>query len=190
MKKTYLFCTNWWFYLTELAPAVILTLCLFYNDKVETPGKLYPLIVFCCLCIIFLFLYFFRVISISAEEIRTIGLFSSKDSAVIEKDTTLTMTLLHGDKTRVELFGISNAPGFSWMKGGEYEKSEINLYRERAIGGKSAVKRVLKHFGVKDGDINNSLGNGEFSSNYDSFELYATTENEARKINIRFTKTL
>lgn len=190
MKKIYLFCTKWWLFLTELPPALLLTICIYYNNMVENPGKLYPLMVFCIAAMILIFLYFFRLISISTEEISSIGLFSSRDSAVIEKDTALVITMLKGGKMRIELDGRSKAPGFSWIKGGEYEETDINLYRDRAVGGAGTVRRVLTFFSVSADDADRLLSNESFSKEYDFFTVSGYIENEHKKISVRFTETI
>lgn len=190
MKKIYLFCTKWWLFLTELPPALLLTICIYYNNMVENPGKLYPLMVFCIAAMILIFLYFFRLISISTEEISSIGLFSSRDSAVIEKDTSLVITMLKGEKIRIELDGRSKAPGFSWIKGGEYEETDINLYRDRAVGGDVTVRRILSFFSVTREDTDRLISGESFSKEYDFFTVSGSIENERKRIKIRFNETI
>lgn len=189
MKKTYIFCTRWWLFLTEIPPIIILALCIFYNKSVETPQKLYPLIAFCFLVIVFIFLYFFRMISISGEEIRTIGLFSSKDFVIVEKEKTLSFTLMPRRKIRVELYGKSSAPGFSWIKG-DYKESDINLYRERAIGGKGAIIRVLKFFDIPSDDREMIFKQKDFQKEYESLNITSLTEGENKVVKIYFAKTI
>ena len=189
MKKTYIFCTKWWLFLTEIPPAIILGLAIFYNNVVETPQKLYPLIAFCCLVIIFIFLYFFRLVSISAEEIRTIGLFSSKDSAVVEKDKILVFTLMPRNKMRVELDGKSNAPGFSWIKG-DYEECDINLYREKAVGGKIAVARALKAFGISADEYAKIFSDREYKKDFENITISSYIDNKNRVVKIKFLNTI
>ena len=190
MKKIYLFCTKWWLFLTELPPTFLLVVCIFYNNIVESPGKLYPLIMFCAAAMILIFLYFFRLISISKEEILSVGLFSSRDSAVIEKDTTLVITMLKGGKLLIELDGRSKAPGFSWMKGGEYEESDINLYRDRAVGGAGTIKRILGFFSVDKDDADKLIFGDCFSKEYQFFTVSSSIENEKRRIRVRFNETI
>ena len=185
MKKSYLFCTSWWFYLTELAPLSILVLSILYNDMTEAPGKLYPLIFVSASCMIFIFLYFFRVIIFSNTELRSFGPFSSRDRVAIEEGQTLLLTLMKRGKLRVELFGVSVAPGFSWMRG-NYEESFINLYRDRAIGGKIAIKRVLKYYGISADDIASLLDSESISRKYDAFVVSNETSDGNLIIKIKF----
>ena len=189
MKKTYIFCTKWWLYLTEIPPIIILALSFYYNNAVETPQKLYPLIAFCSLVIIFIFLYFFRLISVSTEEIRTIGLFSSKDSATVEKDKTLVFTLMPRNKLRVELDGKSTAPGFSWMKG-DYQECDINLYREKAIGKKNSVVRVLKSFGVSTDECKRIFSDKEYQKAFDNISISSCADDTNRIVKVKFLKTI
>ena len=185
MKKSYLFCTSWWFYLTELAPLSILVLSILYNDMTETPGKLYPLMFFSASCMIFIFLYFFRVILFSDKEVRSVGPFSSRDRVAIDEGQTLSLTLMKRGKIRVELFGVSVAPGFSWMRG-NYKESDINLYRDRAVGGKTAIKRVLKYYGVSGEDITSLLNPESINRKYDTFVISNEISVGNLKINIIF----
>ena len=190
MKKAHLFCTRWWFFLCEIPPAIVLIASIRYNSSMTTALKLYPLIVFCCLFIVFFFLYFFRTISISSEEIRTHGLFSSKDSATIKEDTTLVVTLLPKRKLRVELEGLSKSPGFSWIKGGEYEECSINLYRERAIGDQATVKKLIKYFGVDKTDADLLFNSSNYHKDYEGFTISSGVVDENKLIRINFTETL
>ena len=190
MKKTYLFCTEWWMYLSELGPLCLLLLCIHFNSKLDTPERLYPLMAFCVLCIAFIFVFLFRLISISNEEIRSIGPFTSMESASIEEGRSLIFVLKKGKRVAVLLEGKSDLPGFSWMRGGEYDSCEINLYRERIVNGMGGVKRVLKHFGVVEEDILSVFRSDKFYKEYDGFTLMAELKDNERRIALSFTKTI
>ena len=94
MKNVYLFCTRIAVYLTELPVLILLWTAMRYNDRSEEIFKLYPLIVILSLAVIFILVYFFRLISVSRDEIRYLGIFSSRDSALITEGKTLVIKLL------------------------------------------------------------------------------------------------
>lgn len=189
MKKTFLFCTKIWFYLTELAPITLLLIALSYNDDMDEGLRLYPLIVFSIACIIFIFLYFFRLIIISKEEIRTAGLFSSRDVAVVEKDTTLKITLRAHRRIDVELFGKRKAPDFSWSKKEDTDE-QVRLFHERAVGGKMDAKRILAYFGISGEDVKSLLTLDAHECSYSYFVAESRADESCREISISFTKTV
>ena len=92
MKNTFLFCSRLRVYWCEIPIVGILLLCIKYNDYSEGLYKLYLLMAFSALASIFILIYFFRAIKLSFEEIRYIGLFSSRDSAIITEGKTIILT--------------------------------------------------------------------------------------------------
>ena len=189
MKKTFLFCTKIWFYLSEIPPLVLMIFAIIYNKNAEGGVGLYPLILFSAAAAIMIFIYFYRLIIISNEEIRSAGLFSSRESAVIEKDTKLRITMEQGKALRIELLGKAKTPDFTWMKNDDYIGKDISIYREKAIGGKKAVTRVLGYFGVTSNDINEAYSNS-FSKEYDYFTFSSLHEEKTVQITLSFTKTI
>ena len=190
MKKVILFCTKLRFFFVEIPPILLLLIAISYNDTVDTAIKLYPLIAVSVLFIIFVFLYFFRLIIISTEEIRSAGLFSSRDSAIINKGKALIITPLKKNKLRVVLFGKSGIPDFSWAKNEGYENLEIDLYREVAVGGTATLKRIFKYFGVPSDEIKSILNTDFYKKEYKYFTLTASTENGVKEYRILFTETI
>ena len=65
MKKKYLFCTNPLMYLTEVPPIVLFIIALRYNKYSESLAGFYPLMIFLGLVTVFIFIYLFRMISLS-----------------------------------------------------------------------------------------------------------------------------
>ena len=185
MKKVSLFCTKIWFYLTEIPPIVLMIFAIIYNT--DDGIGLYPLIVFSAAVAIMIFIYFFRMIVISNEEIRSIGLFSSRDSAVIEKDTKLQITIESGGNLHVALLGKRKMPDFSWSKIEDYPSCDVNIYRERAVGGKSAVARILKYFEVSSADIDCALKSDSFEKDYDYFTFSSIQGENSKQITLSFT---
>ena len=150
MKSIFLFCTKLRFYLTELPVIILLAIALRCNESSTEPLKLYPLITVLSLAIVFIAVYFFRAITLTHEEIRYHGLFSSKDSALITKDKTLRITVLGKRRLRLELFGdAGESPAFEWMRQEDVVHREICLFRGKAIGGMGTVSRILRNFGME-----------------------------------------
>ena len=100
------------------------------------------------------------------------------------------LTLRKRGKIRVELFGYDDAPTFSWVKVTEFEKKRVNLYRDRAVGGKGAIKRVLRFFDIPEEDIAAALESESFSGKYENYELSAEIINEEKAVKITFLETL
>ena len=86
MKKIFIFGTKLRMFLCELPLIFIMAVSIYFNPDMKTPGKLYPLIIAMAAGIIFMFIYLFRGVSISGEKIKSVGLFSSRDSIVVEKN--------------------------------------------------------------------------------------------------------
>ncbi len=149
MKSIYLFCTKPWVYLTELPVLILLAVSIAFNGKSEEKLKFYPLIILLIFSAIFIFIYFFKMISITTDEIKYIGLFSSKDSAFIKEKKTLEISLHRFGNIRLLLFGdAAEAPAFEWMKAEDVAHREICLFRGRALGGKYFAKKILNYFAL------------------------------------------
>ena len=188
MKKVFLFCTELWLYLTEIPPILLLWILISYNDKVDSPLGLYPLIFFTSFVIIGIFLYFFRIISLSCEELRALGPFSSRDSAVVNKDKTIVLTIRPNGKIRVVLLGDGGVSEYAWAK--DEKSKEIALFRESAIGGDRAAKRVLKGFSIKKEEIDKLFSTDTYEKDYDFFVLSSSLSEKTREIKIHFTETI
>ncbi len=191
-KKKYLFCTKLRMFLSEIPLAFLLSLCIIYNNEVGGLLKLWPLIIADSAFMIFIVLYFFRAISISTEEIRAIGLFSSKDCRTVEKDKTIVFTIRSRHRLRVELFGKDMRPAFDWLKNENEEEvpKEVNLFSEKAVGGKASVTKMLKFFGTPEEDIERIFAEETFEKDYDTVRISSEIVNEEKKVKIRFLKTV
>lgn len=149
MKNVFLFCTRIWVYLTELPVIFLLLVAVRYNEGSKELFKLYPLIIFLSLAIIFIAVYFFRMITVNREEIRYHGLFSSKDSALITKGKTLRIAFLGKGSLRLELYGdAGESPAFEWMRQEDVVHREICVFRGTALGGAATVSKILDLFGA------------------------------------------
>lgn len=191
MKSVFLFGTRMRMYLCEIPVIFLLAVSIYFNDKVDGALKLYPLILACCAAAIFMFVFLLRGISVSAEEVRSVGPFSSRDAAIIKKDITLVMTVMPGRKLRVELFGIDESPVFDWQKGNNaVEEEEINLYRDTAVGGHGSALRVLTYFGIDRGEAEEILGSDSFSATYDTFIFSKEKTEKGYTYTLKFTETV
>lgn len=190
MKKTYLFCTNIGWFISLIPPIILLIISIYYNESSTGLLKLYPLIIFSVLAIVLTFAYFFRFITISTEEIRMHGLFSSRDAAIINEKKSLIFTIIPRKRMRVTLFGNNGLPAFNWAQGDTYVPIDIDLFREKAIGGKGAVKRVLRYFEVDDEDIDELFSTDSFEKEYDAFILKKERVEKNTVVTIYFTKTI
>lgn len=193
MKRTYLLSVRLWVLWIELP--VILLLLWAWNMNEATDGfiKLYPLIIFLMALIVFIPIYFFRIVEISYEEIRSIGWFSNRDSALINEGKTLKMKLLKGGKVKLYLVGHDDEyAGFDWLKPGDDDDCprDITLYRGVAFGGRGAVKSVLSYFGVSENDYDAILGEDKVSFEYENVSVTAETGEEGREVSIRVNVTL
>ncbi len=191
MKKLSLFCTNYLMYLTELPVIILLYISIKNNSGVDATFGLYPLIIALIGVAVFIFIYLFRIITISTDMIRSIGPFSSREKAIIKEGKMLVLTTLSRGKVKVELFGTNEQPPeLDWAVNEERENLEINLFRERCVGGKRAVESVLCYFDVPEEDITAILAEEMFKKSYKSFDISAERRNDIREVKIKFTETI
>ena len=191
MKFKLLFCSKIWVYLTEIPVIILFLITRSYNDSSKTLLKLYPLLVFLALVMLFIVVYFFRVITISYDEIRYHGLFSSRDSAVINKDKTLIITMKSAKRLTVELFGNDGQPpALDWLKEDDYTPVDIYLFRGKAIGGKRTVASVLKFFLVSDEDFESVFNSDSFEKEYEFVSLKANKKEDVREIRLTMKETV
>ncbi len=191
MKKLSLFCTNYLMYLTELPVILLLIISIKYNSGVDATFQLYPLIIALIGVAVFILIYLFRVISISTDMIKAIGPFSSREKAIIKEDKLLVLTSLPRGKVKIELFGTNEKPPeLDWAVNEDRENLEINLFRERCMGGGRAIRRVLKYFAVPESDIDAIFTEDKFKKSYKSYDISAEKRNEIREVKIKFTETI
>ncbi len=147
MKFILLFCTKMRYFLTEAPVLFLFIVSIIYNNRSEQKLKLYPLIIFSAIIIIFIAVYYFQMIKISFSEIRHIGKFSPKESAVINEGKMLVLKLRKRGIVDIELFGNDGKPPI-YSDEENYVPVDINLFRGKAVGGVCSVKRILKYFGA------------------------------------------
>ena len=191
MKAIYFLSTRIRTYWVLAPMIVILYLCVTFNGAAKGFMKLYPLIVFSALAIIFTFIYLFRVIKISYSEIKYIGLFSSRDSATVNAGKTLVLDLLPGNKVSIKLYGNEGYnPDIKWLQNEENAPSDICLFRGKTFGGIKDVESVLAYFGVGRVDFSTIIETDGFEASYKNVTVSSLTELEHRQIRIRIEKTV
>ena len=191
MKFVFLFCTKLRVYLTELPVILLLAVAIHYNDGSDALFKLYPLQIFLGLVILFILVYFFRAITITYDEIRYHGLFSSRDSAVINKDKTIIITMKPARRLTVELFGNDGQlPALDWLKDSDAPPVDIFLFRGKAVGGKRTVRSVLKYFGVPEEDILRAFEDSSYSSECEDVYLSAEKKEDIHVFKIKMKETI
>ena len=189
MKKKYLFCTSPLMYLTEVPIIVLFIIALRYNKYSEEIAKFYPLMIFLGLVACFIFVYLFRVISISLEEIRFHGLFSSRDRADINEGKELIITLLPKRRIRVELFGNDGTlPEYSWIKDGK--PIDIFLFRGKALGTKQTVISLLTFFGVDGYHAAEAIEKDSFFGDYELSSLESKKEEDKTVFRLKIKETV
>lgn len=146
----FLFATKLRYFWVLIPMSIILSIAMIFNQYADGFAKLYPLIIFLIGCIIFTFVFLFRLVGFGYDEVMTAGLFSSREHVVINEGKTLVITALPKRKLCVELFGNDGVlAGLDWLSPNDDGTiPDINLFRARAIGGISAMKSVLKFYGV------------------------------------------
>ena len=190
MKSIYLLSTKLWVYLTEIPVLILLWVAISSNHLSNDLFKYYPLIIFLCLAVIFIMVYFFRMISISTDEIRYHGLFSSRDSAFIKENRTLVIKLKPNRNIGLELYGDAGVePPFDWMKSEDAIHRDICLFRGRANGGAGTARRILRYFGVPEDKLEGIAEEGFYFED-DTVRVDACRKNEISEIHLKFKVTV
>lgn len=189
MKSIFLFSTRFRYFLTEIPPILLLIISIKYNSDVEDLMKLYPLIIVLSGIIIFIGMYFFRGVKINFEEIKCIGLFSSRESCVINAGKTLHISILPKRKIQLELYGENNDfETYAWLK--NEDSTVINLFRSKALGNSGTVRKVLSYFDVETEDIEKALSSDSFSADYDKITLNTEITDNKKTFKIHFKETI
>ena len=189
----YLFGTKLRFFWVMIPMAALLALAIAYNDRALGLLKYYPLIVFSSGAIVFTLVYFFRLVGFGFEEIRTMGLFSSRERVSINEGRTLTITKMPARKLQFELFGNDGVLAqLDWLVPEEDGTiPDINLFRAKALGGNRTLLSILKFYGVESSELRESIVNGKSTYEDELVKIESgLTETELRQIHIYFKKTI
>lgn len=191
MKHIYIYASRLRAFWVLLPMSLVLTLCLRFNEHMDNPGKLYPLIIFTIGAIIFTFVYYFRFIAISYSEIKYIGKFTSRDSATVNEGKTLVIDLLEKNRVSVKLYGNEGYnPEIKWLTNENGEQGDICLFRGTSYSGEYVAIAVLSYFGADANDIGSILSEDGFNREYENVTVSSLTENSHRQIRIRINKTI
>ena len=190
MKKVYIFATKLAMFLTVLPLVFLFVVCIINNQSIETPGKLYPLMIASLIGCAFIIVYLLRAVKISTEEVRSIGLFSSKDICVLKKDRTLSITVRPKKKLRIEVFGRDDTPGFDWLKANENEFADVNLYRDIAVGNHATVARVLTMLGLDGKEVCEITTAKSFERDYPDYGIRKSEGDLGVRYDVKFYTTL
>ena len=190
MKFLFFLSTKLKVFLTEIPPIILLMVAIAYNGAVDSPFKLYPLMVILCALILFIPVYFLRGVLISYEEVRCVGFFSSKEKAIIKEDRTLVLTVLPKRKVRIELFAKNDdgESSYAWLAN---EASVfVNVFRARVNGKEGIVRRTLRYFEIDEDVISDAIENDNFSAELEKVKVMTDIENESKKVIVYFKQTL
>ena len=153
MKKIFLFTTRLRVYWVLLPIIALFTACVCYNQYSDEIFKLYPLMAVLAAGMIFILIYFFQGIKIGYDEIRYIGLFSSRDFSMIKAGKKLIIRELSHGKLEITLFGNDGVlPELDWVKTTGDAPRDISLFRGTAFGGERTVLRITQFFGLERDD--------------------------------------
>ncbi len=191
MKKVYALSMKLWSFWVLLPIGTVLVLSIIYNDGAPGYLKLYPLMLMSAAAVIFSFIYLFRAVMISWCEIRMLGRFSSRDSAVIDEGKTLVLEIAERSRVNVRLYGNEGYnPDIKWLTTDDETGGDICTFRAKTYEGKRGVKRILRYFGVPDTDFDEILGENDISKKYEKITVTTSVENEKKVIRIRFDETV
>ena len=191
MNSVYLLKMRLWAFLIEIPLMTLLMICWNMNSEVDELLGLYPLIIALAGGIIFLAVYLFRLVEVSWEEIRDIGLFTRRDSGLISKGRTIELRLKAHGVVGITLMGHdSEYAGFDWLRPEDGAPSDIALYRGNAYGGKSAIKKLLCYFGASADDASALVEMNSTSAEFEYASAVASREDDILLIKIHINATL
>ena len=176
--------------LVSIPPAIVLASAIILNDSVKASGKLFPLMIFAGLAIAFSFVFFFRVVKLTKEEIKMIGPFSSKDNSVINEGKTLIITRRSVGRISIDLFGNNGVNAdLDWLKNVQTVR-DIYLFKSNVVGGANAIKRILLFFGISAEDAEAFLSSKEAYKEYPDYTVSVSCPEDEGEIRIKFTNTI
>ena len=190
MKFLFFISTRLKVFLTEIPPIILFWIAIIYNSAVDSPFKLYPLMVILCALIIFIPVYFLRGVFISYEEIRCVGFFSSKERAVIKEERMLVLTPLPKRKVRIELFSKNDDGDASYAWLANEEAVFVNVFRAKVNGKNGVVKKVLRFFETDEDIIAKALEKDDFSAELEKTNISTDIQNDEKQIILYFKETL
>ncbi len=189
MKTLFFFGTKLYVYLIELPFIYLLILTLNHNSKTEGAFKLYPLIVFSILAMIFIAVYFFNAVTLNRVKIRQIGLFSSRDKVMINKGKSLVITYLSYNKLRLEIYDFQEFPSLNISRE-DFVPTESCIFRERIIGSNRTASKILRYFGATREQVDELIFQNEKSFSTKSSDFSTRIHEDRKQIKIKFNETV
>lgn len=192
MKKLYFLCTKPWIYLSELPLVVLLVLAIIFNSSAEGVWKLYPLIVTLIIGIIFILVYFFKILILSTDEVEVFSVFTERDNSTLNRGKTLIIGRISPSRIKICVFGNDGKPPeFDFIpEGDDYTPIDIFLLRSKVLGGAMTLVRIMKYFDIPDTEAKKLVG-GESAYEDDILRAVSTaTADGYGEIKITFKKTI
>ena len=191
MKGTFIFSSRLRVYLTELPLIILLATAIHFHDASDSLMKFYPIEIAAAAGIMFIAVYFFRGVFLTTDEVRAIGLFSSRDHALIEKDMTLKIELKSRRRLTISLWGNDGTPAFEWQTVEEAKAvGDVRLFSERAIGGRKAAKRILALYTLPKDLLDKAVSVDGFEYSDESIAVRSAAENEVFSVYLTFKEAL
>ena len=191
MNSVYLLKMRLWAFLIEIPLMTLLTICWSMNSEVDGLLGLYPLIIALSGGIVFMAVYLFRLVEISWEEIRDIGLFTRRDNGLVSKGRTLELRLKAHGVVGITLMGHDGEyAGYDWLKPEDGAPIDIALYRGNAYGGKSAIKKLLCYFGASVDEASALVEMDTARAEFEYASAVASREDDILLIKIHINATL
>ena len=181
MKSIYLYSTKIRMYWVLLPMALLMALSIIYTPYATNWVKLYPLMIASGAGMIFVFVFYFRLIRLNWTEIKDIGRFSPRDSALINEGRTLTLTEAGHGSIKVYLYGEDGLPELDWMRDQTTDPSVICMYRGSTQGGKRTVRRVLSYFGAPTEDIAEIISQENLTRKYENVTVSTGRDEQGRR---------
>ncbi|MBQ2738402.1 MAG: hypothetical protein IJF38_06895 [Clostridia bacterium] len=187
MKSLFLLATRMRAFLIELPPMILLMITIRFHGEATGAFGFYPLEIFLAALMAFILVYFFRAITVTYDEIRMHGLFSSKDRVYIKKGQTLALTLMPRGRVRVEVIGtVGEEKVFSWMKKDETSDHEMSYFRESCYGGARTARKILAFYEVEASDITAIIENETYACENENVSVSVENKNEVKEIRITY----
>ena len=188
MKKLRFFATKPWYFLVTLPPIFVFILCLVYHPHAEGGLGLIPLALFMVGVVVFSVLFFFRMVTISNEEVREVGIFSGGEHMDLTLGREVILVKYPHNTLGVYVYGEDGSEEQFWLLN-EKPKEHI-LMRSRAVGGSRSIARALAFFKVEPAQ-QNALSTTEGLSYEGEFVTVETLiENESLVVRIRIRREL
>lgn len=179
MKSIHFFCTKLRYFWTEIPLVAMLVISIYFNNAAKNAAdqtawdamgvfKLYPFIIVCAAAVIFVLLYFFRMVSLSFQQVKDIGLFGDKDDATVEEGRYLLLTKKKGHTTELSLHCIDTEPALAWAKREPNEEPlVVRLFHSKLVGYRRPCRRILKYYGCSSADIEQVFACNGFAREYE-----------------------